>query len=118
MSEKHKYICEKCNFKCNHESRWNQHIETELHKTGKKKTRSDKKFDGKCKHCEFIAKNNINMQQHVLSFHSTKEERKAGFKYYCEHCDYGTFAKTFFDKHNGTSKHKTIMDIVNKQTTK
>ena len=32
-----KYYCEKCNYKCNIISRWDKHINTTLHNTGKKK---------------------------------------------------------------------------------
>ena len=35
---KYKYNCEKCGFKCNYESQWLKHIDTELHKTGIKKS--------------------------------------------------------------------------------
>ena len=49
--------------------------------------------------------NNINQpfafdnQRLLLDHHSTKEERKQGFKYYCEECDYGIFGKKLFEKH-------------------
>jgi hypothetical protein len=115
-----KYYCDKCIFGCDHKSRWLQHLETGLHKTGviDKKTRSDKKYPMKCKHCEEIIKNSSNMKQHILNFHSTKEERKLGFKYYCEYCDFGTFAKSFYDKHNTTSKHKAILAAINNKNNK
>ena len=34
IKEEYKYICDKCNFKCNIVSRWNKHIITELHIIG------------------------------------------------------------------------------------
>ena len=37
--ENFKYYCEKCNYKCNVISRWDKHINTTLHNTGKKKIR-------------------------------------------------------------------------------
>ena len=40
-----KYLCEKCNFKANIKSRWENHIQTELHKTGQKKTRGQFRED-------------------------------------------------------------------------
>ncbi len=43
MEEIKKYICEKCKFETNYKSNYNKHIRSELHKTGIKKTRSDKK---------------------------------------------------------------------------
>jgi hypothetical protein len=33
-----KFNCEKCSFKCRFVSQWIKHIETELHKTGIKKS--------------------------------------------------------------------------------
>ena len=35
--KKYKYVCEKCNYKGNIKSDWKKHINTSLHKTGKKK---------------------------------------------------------------------------------
>jgi hypothetical protein len=43
-----KYNCEQCKFKCNTKARWNAHINTELHKTGTKKQRSDYKEPSQC----------------------------------------------------------------------
>jgi hypothetical protein len=42
VENEYKYICEKCNYKCDYISQWNKHIETELHKTGKRKKRTNK----------------------------------------------------------------------------
>ena len=49
----YKYICEKCDYKCNFISQWNLHINTELHKTGKRKKRTDKTEVGQCKDCDY-----------------------------------------------------------------
>ena len=35
-----------------------------------------------------------------------EEERKKGFKYYCDYCDYGTFSRMFIETHNNSEKHK------------
>jgi len=118
IKEEYKYICEKCNFKCNIMSRWNKHIITELHITGKKKRRSDYKGDDKkmekkiiekdkkCEKCDYLTNNKYQLQQHYLNYHATKEERETDFKYYCKCCDYGTYSKDFIEKHNNTNKHK------------
>ena len=53
------------------------------------------------------------MKLHILNNHSTKEERKTGFKYYCEYCNYGNFAKTSYDTHLNTKKHKLIVELMN-----
>jgi hypothetical protein len=102
----YKHICEKCDYKCNFESQWLKHCDTELHKTGKRKQRTDKKNTGKCKDCDYFTNNNTNMIKHVLNKHSTKVERKEKFKYYCEICDFGTFSKNTIEKHNNSEKHK------------
>ncbi len=101
-----KYICEKCNYKCDYISQWNKHIETELHKTGKRKKRTDKTEVGQCKKCEYNTNNYSLMLKHILNKHTTKEERKEKFKYYCELCDFGTFSKDTIEVHNNSEKHK------------
>ena len=101
----YKYLCEKCNFKANIKSRWENHIQTELHKTGQKKTRSDCKEPHKCNKCDFTSKNTTNLKQHYLNFHGDLKERESEFKFYCKLCDYGTFSMDLFDKHNNTEKH-------------
>ena len=48
-------------------SKWNNHINTELHKTGKRKIRSDCKNPLNCNECEYITKNNITLKKHILN---------------------------------------------------
>ena len=105
----YKHICEKCNYKCNFISQWNKHIETELHKTGKRKKRTDKTEVGQCKKCEYNTNNYSLMLKHILNKHATKEERKEKFKYYCDLCDFGTFSKDTIEVHNSSEKHKTFI---------
>ena len=77
MEEKvNKYVCDKCNFKCNTKARWDAHINTELHKTGQRKLRSDYKEPYKCDKCDYKHKNITNYKIHILNNHSSKEERK------------------------------------------
>ena len=106
MSSTYKFICEKCNYKCNYKSIWNKHCGTELHKTGKRKTRYDKKINEKCPDCDHTTASNTNMKQHKLNYHSTEEEREKQFKHYCKLCKFGTFAKKQYDNHLNTKKHK------------
>ena len=100
-----KYECVNCGFKCKFESQWKKHIETELHKTGIKKKRSDIKDPYKCEKCLYETKNIVIFKQHKLTEHSNKEERKKEFKYYCEKCDFGTFADILYKRHCETRKH-------------
>jgi ribosomal protein L35 len=45
------------------------------------------------------------MKLHILTNHSTKEERKKEMKYYCDKCDFGTNAEILFQRHLETQKH-------------
>ena len=45
---------------------------------------------------------------HKLNNHSTKEERKKEFKYYCVVCDFGVFTESSFEKHKETIRHKRL----------
>ena len=78
---------------------------SELHRTGKRKIRSDCKDAPKCPNCEYISKNKIAMKNHILNIHSNLETRKKEFKYYCKQCDFGTFSKSIIDTHNQSDKH-------------
>lgn len=101
-----KYKCEVCNYKCIYPAHWKQHIDSEKHKNnGKRKTRSDKVLEPKCKHCEYKTNNLTCMKVHCLTQHSNKEERKKKFKYYCDKCDFGTYAEILFTRHCETKKH-------------
>ena len=106
MDENYKFICEKCDYKCNIISRWEKHINTELHITGKKKIRSDYKGEKKCIDCDYIGKTLNNLIEHKLNYHSSVEEREKEFKYYCKLCDYGTLSKDLINNHKNTKKHK------------
>ena len=113
QEKKYKYICENCNFKCNAESTWDIHCNTQKHKTGKNKKRSDFAGPHKCNKCKYESPNKINMLRHELKYHSTKEEREKGYKYYCKVCDYGTFSEDCFKKHKLTTKHEKMINIMN-----
>ncbi len=101
-----KYTCKQCNFSCNYKSSWEKHIKTELHKTGKKKKRSDYKEPYTCDICGYKTKNTITFKKHKLNEHSNKETREKEFKYYCKLCDFGTFSSDTLNIHNETKKHK------------
>jgi predicted RNA-binding Zn-ribbon protein involved in translation (DUF1610 family) len=86
---------------------YKKHCLTELHKTGKRKPRKDKQSDSyTCEKCNFNTTNKLNLKVHTLNNHSTKEERKNGFKYYCEKCDFGVASETTFNIHLKTKRHQ------------
>ena len=107
-----KFNCDKCNFSCNTKARWENHINTELHKTGTRKKRSDYKEPYKCDCCDYNTKNLTTLNIHKLTKHSNKETREKEFKYYCKLCDYGSFSKDSFDIHNNTEKHINISNLI------
>ena len=112
-----KYNCEKCNFKCNTKARWDAHINTELHKTGQRKIRSDYKEPFKCVNCNYETKNIVMMKIHKLNKHSNTNEREKEFKYYCKYCDYYTYRKNNFTKHTLTSRHSACYVATTTETT-
>ena len=102
----YKHVCEKCDYKCNYESEWVKHCNTELHITGKRKKRIDSKEASKCVKCDYKSKNKTTLKQHYLNEHGTKVEREKEFKYYCKICDLGTFSKDIYNNHINSEKHK------------
>jgi hypothetical protein len=99
--------CEKCNKKFTSNAHYLIHCETELHKTGKRKTRTDKKEDLKCNICNlYSTRQPTNMKLHILNNHTSNEEKKNQFKYYCEYCDFGIFSELRYKNHLETKKHK------------
>jgi hypothetical protein len=105
-----KYNCDKCDYHCNYESEWIKHTNTELHKTGIKKKRSDYKEPFKCEVCDYKSKNKTSLKKHYLHEHANKEERKKQYKFYCDNCDYGCFYDYEYDNHLNTDKHKKTIE--------
>lgn len=102
--ENYNFYCEKCNYGTNIKLSFVKHTSTILHKTGKKGKKTEITYT--CEKCNFTTKNNKNILSHMLNNHSTKEERKEKFKYYCECCDFGVFVKSMMDTHLNTNKHQ------------
>jgi len=104
-----KYKCDKCNYSCKFKSTWEKHINTELHKTGVRKKRSDCQEPYKCNECNYETKNSVTYKKHMLNEHADKETREKQFKFYCKYCDIGTFSTDTMEQHNQTKKHKKSM---------
>lgn len=68
----------------------------------------------KCPHCDYTSNTNTGMNTHILNNHSTKEEKKLKYNYYCEYCDYGSFSKPLYEKHIKSNKHQIVENLVNK----
>ena len=99
----YKYKCENCKFYCNEISKWEKHIETEKHKTGK---RADYKGEYKCDKCQYENKNVFAFKQHILNNHSSIEEKKKEYTYFCDLCGFGTFSENSLNIHNNSKKHQ------------
>jgi hypothetical protein len=107
----YKYICEKCKVCTNTKSIFDVHLKSVKHKEVPRKTRSDKIDPHQCPHCEFKTKSKLGMKGHILNNHSTKKQRKEGFKFYCEKCDIGTFAQQFYNMHLKSKHHlRKVLD--------
>jgi len=105
----YKFFCEQCNYGTNIRYSLIQHNETELHRTGQRKTKPKKiKEEYKCADCEYKSTNKNNYLTHKLNNHSTKDERKKEFKYYCEVCDFGVFTESSLEKHNQSLRHTRL----------
>ncbi len=111
-----KFYCEKCNYKCDYKAHYEQHLKSGKHLTGKitkvhtkeRKERVKKTPNPtihKCEKCEFTSNHIYNFKTHILNNHSTIEERKKEFLYYCECCDYGIYSKDLFDNHLLKKRH-------------
>ena len=103
--QKKEFKCIICNYVCVYESHWKQHIESKKHQNNGIQTRSDKKLEPKCEHCNYESNNSGNMLVHMLTKHSCPERRKKEFKHYCDKCDFGTFTEILFTRHLETKKH-------------
>lgn len=114
IEEIYKYVCEKCDYKCKFECEWKKHCETTLHKTGKRKKKDNYVQPIKCKMCDYSNKNKVLLKSHFLNKHSTIEDRKKEYKFYCLTCDFGSFFDVIMKNHNETEKHK--INLIRKGT--
>ena len=94
-----KYICTNCNFETNFASEWLKHIKSQKHeRNGLAKTK-------KCNNCEYEGLTHWNLKMHIMTQHSTIEERSK-HKYYCTNCDQVFFCLIYKEKHINGIVHK------------
>ena len=106
--------CVKCNKTFTSNAHYLIHCETELHKTGKRKTRTDKQGEFKCNICNlYSTRQKSTLKIHILNNHSSIEEKKKEYKYYCEYCDIGYLVEHKINTHLNTLKHKIKISILN-----
>jgi hypothetical protein len=107
--EDNPYYCEICKYTAKTRGNLMQHFNTIKHRGGGKNPMSKtnkKDFGPNCKYCAYTTNIVSAMAVHVLTNHSTSEERKARFTHYCDQCDVGTFSTKLHARHCETKKHK------------
>ena len=101
MTEEKKegFYCYLCQYTTKKNNDWLKHQLTKKHlRNGKPKTTT-------CSICDFSTSTHWNLKLHILSHHSTKEERQK-YKYYCHTCDLVFFCSTYKNKHISGKIHK------------
>ena len=112
----YKYYCDKCKVGFSYKSQYNIHCKTSKHLNEKKYKDRLKREVFVCESCKTFKTRNKNLfSAHLLSYHSTSEERKNGYPYYCDLCDIGVFHNSLYEKHLCTSKHKKRAEIREKE---
>ena len=99
------FYCKHCEYTTEKPSDWLKHIDTQKHKRfGKKKTHS-------CKNCDYETRMSWNMKLHVLTQHTSKEERLKQ-DYYCVDCDVVFLNLSHKNKHMDGVKHKNYVRAI------
>jgi hypothetical protein len=97
--EKEGYYCYLCDYRTTKNTDWLKHLNTKKHQ------RNGKGKSTICNICNFSTSTHWNLKLHILSHHSTKEEREK-HKYYCGICDLVFFCSTYMNKHTTGKIHK------------
>ena len=69
-------------------------------------------IEEQCKLCNYNINKTTNMKLHMLTKHSTKEDREK-HKYYCGVCDTAFFCSLYMEKHMNGQKHKKLVGLNN-----
>jgi hypothetical protein len=102
METVYKFQCQYCNYKCKFPSDWIKHEKTQRH------IRGGQSKIHKCSLCDYVSKEKWNLDLHIKSQHSTKEERSK-CKYYCDICDKVFFTTFLYNKHMNGVRHKNTI---------
>jgi uncharacterized C2H2 Zn-finger protein len=103
--EKKILYCQLCDYKTTRNTDWIRHIKSKQHQNGGPPKSTN------CDICNIKLATYQTYRHHLLTKHSTKEERSKS-KYYCEVCDIVFISKTIYEKHIINKKHH-IQEIVN-----
>ena len=102
MENQKEYKCEKCMYSTSRKGDYTKHCNSKRHITGTSKTKPE---GYNCEKCNFKTENKQNYETHYLNNHGNSKERKEKFKYYCDNCDFGTFAEKSYIVHKETKGH-------------
>ena len=109
MEETYKYSCDTRNYKTNVKASWKLHMISDKH------MRNGEKKSTKCELCDYQTTSHWNVKLHMLTQHSTLEERK-NHKYYCEICDTVFLRAVLLENHINGTKHANKLKKINKNT--
>ena len=110
-TKEEKYNCEQCKFKCNTKARWNAHINTELHRTGIRKKRSDYKEPTICEKCEYKTDNKKDYNKHKLTRkHLVETDVKQKNPIFTCECDQLFYSRTTLWRHKKKCLNKKEHD--------
>ncbi len=84
--------CENCNYETKWPADWIKHTKSQKH------LRYGKSKETKCDHCDYETSTHWLLKRHILSQHSTKEQRSK-YKLYCDTCDIVFFSNVFYNSH-------------------
>ena len=97
-----KFNCILCIYKTNKPSDWIKHIKSKKHE------RNGKRKIIHCDICNHDSLTHWNYKMHMITNHSTKEERIKQ-KYYCFDCDQVFFCLQYKKTHDNSTKHKNLL---------
>jgi len=106
MTESYNLICNICDYKTNIENSMTDHLKSNAHQYKKRGVTGKKVYT--CDHCDYTTPNKNNFTMHTLNNHSSQEQRKTGFTYYCHTCDTGMMSTSSFKLHNKTKRHALL----------
>lgn len=105
MSDK-PYICKKCDVSFQFKYLLERHNKSKKHIGSDKTTYHCERGT-----CDYHTTSKTNFKMHMLNNHSTVQQKIEGFPYYCKICDIGCGAKSSYDRHLKSKKHKNNIDL-------
>ncbi len=95
------FFCHLCNYKTSNCNEWIKHNECNKHK------RNGELLPKDCSICGYKGYTHWNLKMHMITNHSTLEERQAQ-KFYCSICDIVFFIQSFNINHFAGKRNKNM----------